>query len=48
MGPDRLSYDGLVGLAAAIVFSCNSCIGVEIDGSYKWQGGRRVKPMASR
>jgi len=26
------------GSAGGFVFSCNSCTGVEIDGSYKWQG----------
>ena len=26
------------GSAGGFVFSCNSCVGVEIDGSYKWQG----------
>lgn len=26
------------GTSGGFIFSCNSCVGVEIDGSYKWRG----------
>ena len=26
------------GVCRGFVFNCNNCVGVEIDGSYKWQG----------
>jgi hypothetical protein len=35
-GPTVIRRSG--GSSGGFIFSCNSCIGVSIDGSYKWQG----------
>ena len=39
--PTVISRSG--GSAGGFLFSCNTCIGVEIDGSYKWNGAPKNK-----